>query len=135
MVEPAIERIFTPDEANALVPQLRPLLVSLRMTYHEYLFAREQWEELVAFGKDDSPEATDWHAKADALGARVLSLLEGVRGLGADVKDPVIGLADFPIRRRDGSIALLCYRDDEESIRFWHTPEEGFAGRRPLSEL
>lgn len=129
------ERAFTPEEANAVVPRLRPLLVALREVYHEYQFARSQWEELRALGFETDDEGKEWRAKADALGARVLGLLQEIRGLGADVKDPLLGLADFPVRRRDGSIALLCYRDDEERIGFWHTTDDGFAGRRPLVEL
>lgn len=129
------ERVFTPEEANALVPRLRPLLVALRETYHEYGFARSQWEELEAFGAGAGEEARAWRAKADALGAEVLARLEEIRALGADVKDPVLGLADFPARRGDGSIVLLCFRDDEDRIGSWHTLEGGFAGRRPLTEL
>lgn len=129
------ERLFTPAEANALVPRLRPLLATLRETYHEYRFARSQWEELEAFGEGGTEEARTWRAKADTLGAQVLATLEEVRAMGADVKDPTLGLADFPARRSDGSVALLCYRDDEERIGYWHAPEDGFAGRRPLAEL
>lgn len=129
------ERLFTADEANALVPRLRPLLAALRETYHEYRFAREQWEELESFGGAEAEETRAWREKADALGARVVELIEEARAMGAQVKDPVLGLADFTARRPDGSTALLCYRDDEDAIRFWHAPEAGFAGRRPLSEL
>lgn len=129
------ERLFTAEEANALVPALRPLLAELRAVYHEYSFARAQWEELEAFGGAEGAEVREWRSKADALGATVLAKLSEIRALGAQVKDPLLGLADFHARRRDGSVALLCYRDDEESIRFWHSPESGFAGRRPLDEL
>jgi len=42
------------------------------------------------------------------------------------------GLIDFPAIR-DGQEVYLCWLvDDEESIGFWHDPEAGFAGRRPL---
>lgn len=129
------ERLFTPEEANALVPTLRPILSDLRSTYHEYRFAREQWEELEAFGDGESAESRAWREKADGLGERVLRLLDGIRAMGAEVKDPVLGLADFYARREDGSVVLLCYRDDEDAIGFWHPPDTGFAGRRPLSEL
>lgn len=127
-------RLFTAEEANAIVPRLRPLLSSLRETYHEYRFAREQWEELESFDKDGAETAL-WRDKANALGERVLAELQGIRALGADVKDPTLGLIDFHARRADGSIVLLCYRDDEDAIRFWHPVETGFAGRRPLDEL
>jgi hypothetical protein len=42
------------------------------------------------------------------------------------------GLIDFPALR-DGEEVYLCWLvDDEDSIGFWHAPETGFSGRRPL---
>jgi hypothetical protein len=42
------------------------------------------------------------------------------------------GLVDFPAIR-DGEEVYLCWLvDDEDTIGFWHEPEAGFAGRRPL---
>jgi hypothetical protein len=33
----------------------------------------------------------------------------------------------------DGAEIYLCWLiDEEESIRFWHEPDAGFAGRQPL---
>ncbi|HET6403495.1 MAG TPA: DUF2203 domain-containing protein [Candidatus Thermoplasmatota archaeon] len=129
------ERVFTPEEANALVPQLRPLLAQLREAHHELGFARSQWQELESFGQGEGEEALAWREKTEALAARVVALLDEVRAMGAVVKDPLQGLADFPARRRDGSLVLLCYRDDEERIGHWHPLEGGFAARRPLVDL
>jgi hypothetical protein len=48
------------------------------------------------------------------------------------LRDSERGLIDFPARR-DGVEVYLCWLvDDEESIGFWHQPDAGFAGRRPL---
>jgi hypothetical protein len=48
------------------------------------------------------------------------------------LRDLERGLIDFPAMR-DGVEVYLCWLvDDEESIGFWHEPEAGFAGRRPL---
>jgi Uncharacterized conserved protein (DUF2203) len=42
------------------------------------------------------------------------------------------GLIDFPALR-DGAEVYLCWLvDEEDDIRFWHEPDAGFAGRRPL---
>jgi hypothetical protein len=42
------------------------------------------------------------------------------------------GLIDFPALR-DGEEVYLCWLvDEEDSIGFWHEPEAGFGGRRPL---
>ncbi|MFZ1997579.1 MAG: DUF2203 domain-containing protein [Solirubrobacteraceae bacterium] len=69
------------------------------------------------------------------------------------LRDPERGLVDFPAVQPDDSGAVhdcggpgcpargtpegvevyLCWLvDDEESIGFWHEPEAGFGGRRPL---
>jgi hypothetical protein len=42
------------------------------------------------------------------------------------------GLIDFPALR-DGEEVYLCWLlDEEDAIGFWHAPDAGFAGRRPL---
>ena len=42
------------------------------------------------------------------------------------------GLIDFPAIR-DGEEVYLCWLlDEEDAIGFWHEPDAGFAGRRPL---
>lgn len=48
------------------------------------------------------------------------------------VRDPATGLVDFHAMGSDGVVYLLCYRLDEEDLAWWHLPEEGFAGRKPL---
>jgi hypothetical protein len=51
--------------------------------------------------------------------------------IGVQVKDLEQGLLDFPCMM-DGKTVLLCWKLGEKEIGFWHTPEEGFAGRKPL---
>src|SRR5579864_5984686 len=58
-------------------------------------------------------------------------LLAELSELGVQVKDVDRGLLDFP-SVVDGREALLCWQVGEPRIEFWHTPEDGFAGRRPL---
>jgi Uncharacterized conserved protein (DUF2203) len=42
------------------------------------------------------------------------------------------GLIDFPALR-DGAEVYLCWLvDEEDAIGYWHEPDAGFAGRRPL---
>ena len=43
------------------------------------------------------------------------------------------GLVDFPAVR-DGQEIYLCWEEGEEQIAFWHEPDAGFAGRRPLGD-
>jgi hypothetical protein len=51
---------------------------------------------------------------------------------GVIVRDPGKGLLDFPCRHPGGRVVLLCWREGEEELGWWHLPEAGFAGRRPL---
>jgi hypothetical protein len=63
--------------------------------------------------------------------SRVAVLVDEVLALGVQVKDPAQGLLDFPAVI-DGQPALLCWHVGEQRIEFWHTMEDGFAGRQPL---
>lgn len=127
-------RFFSPDEAIAQLPRLKPLLAQLRETFHEYRFAKAQVDELTSFG-EATEELADWERKARDLAAAVEGIVRSINEVGADVKDPLLGLVDFYHKRPDGSVVLLCYRDDEPTITHWHPLETGFAGRKPLKEL
>lgn len=130
-------RFFSPAEAKATLPRLRPLLAELREGFDAYRFAKAQVDELTTVHRvpDDDPELASWRAKHDEAHAKTAALVRAIGELGADVKDPLLGLVDFYHQRKDGSIVLLCYRDDEADLAHWHTLESGFAGRRPLAEL
>lgn len=59
--------------------------------------------------------------------------MERVTCSGAQIKDPRVGLIDFPARR-EGRVVLLCWKLGEPDVGFWHEVEDGYAGRRPLDE-
>lgn len=54
---------------------------------------------------------------------------------GVQIKDLNSGLIDFPHRRRNGEVVLLCYQYGEPEILAWHTIEGGFPARKSLSAL
>jgi hypothetical protein len=49
------------------------------------------------------------------------------------VRDLDSGLCDFPARRA-GRDVFLCWRVGEPEIGWWHEPDAGFRGRRPVDE-
>jgi hypothetical protein len=55
-----------------------------------------------------------------------------LKELGILLKDPRMGLIDFPANL-DGRRVLLCWHLGEPSVGFWHDESTGFAGRQPLS--
>jgi hypothetical protein len=132
--------IFTPGEANRLLPRVR-LLVERMVEHRRRLVAAQGVREralgrIAGNGGDYSPEeladlAEDVEREATAVARAVRALTE----LGVQVKDLDSGLVDFPAARADGEIVLLCWRLGEDEIGWWHSEEGGFAGRRPLSEL
>jgi hypothetical protein len=56
-----------------------------------------------------------------------------LRELEVVLRDLDRGLLDFP-SIRDGDEVYLCWQEGEDAIEYWHEPEAGFAGRRPLDD-
>jgi hypothetical protein len=129
-------RTFTPDEANALLAELRPLveqLVDRKRRLDEAADARRSLlAQIAADGGDITPsdvaEVTQRvEREAEALGG----LVEEIQAHGVQIKDLDVGLLDFPWLRED-EVVLLCWRLGEEEIGYWHGMDEGYAGRKPL---
>jgi hypothetical protein len=72
-------------------------------------------------------------AEREKAGQRVKDALAEIDATGVQVKDLDIGLLDFPCEV-DGRTVLLCWKLGEDKITHWHTPSEGFAGRKPIDE-
>ena len=135
------QRIFTVDEANALLEQVTPLIEQLQSLRKSIIAAHEQLAEPVShFQQGNGYPLRDVHGKLEELTKRQMLLIEAFRStmqqlesLGAQLKDLDMGLIDF-LGLRDGEPVLLCWKLGEDRIRFWHTLESGFAGRQPLDE-
>ena len=52
---------------------------------------------------------------------------------GLDLKGIAPLLLDFPAEL-DGDTVLLCWLEGERELRWYHKPEHGFAGRRPIPD-
>ncbi len=129
-------RHFTPEEANAALAEVRPLverLVARRREHVEALARQEELEGRIRGNGGAIPPASLAAAQAevDELARELAGLVDEIGAHGAEVKDLDTGLVDFPALRR-GETVLLCWRLGEDEIRHWHRVEDGFAGRRPL---
>jgi hypothetical protein len=125
------ERIFSRDEANQMLPRLRPLLAELR---GEWLRIQELNPEIQKLREKISMDAYSPHGvEYVELVSRLTLLMEQIRDLGVFVKDVDKGLCDFPYRMKD-RIVYLCWQVGEDSIEYWHDIEAGFAGREPLRD-
>jgi hypothetical protein len=59
--------------------------------------------------------------------------MQHIEESGCVVKDLDIGLVDFPAMLGDEQV-FLCWKLGEPRIEFWHRMDEGFAGRKPISD-
>jgi hypothetical protein len=130
------QRIFTPDEANAALRDVRPLverLVERRRALGEAQTRRAEALVRIAGngGGVDPADLAALEADVQREAQEIARCIESIGELGAIVKDLDEGLVDFPALRH-GEEVLLCWRLGEDEIAWWHRPEDGFAGRRPL---
>jgi hypothetical protein len=124
-------KVFSIEEANALLPAVRKILARIQRAHGRlisYQSAARHAAEGAEQGGGGMPD-----------GSRYLSLLFELSGrtgeletLGVQLKDYARGLIDFP-SLRDGRVVLLCWQLGEgDQIEWWHDVEAGFAGRQPL---
>jgi hypothetical protein len=130
-------RYFTPDEANALLPEVREAaetLVEHRRALVEANAKRAHLASQIAGngGDFDPQEPRELEEVLQREAEAVGHAIERLEGLGVLVKDADRGLVDFPALRENGEEVLLCWQVGEDEIAFWHGLEEGFAGRKPL---
>jgi hypothetical protein len=117
---------YTVETANALLPHLAPALVELRDNFEKAARIRTQIERAAA--------RNGWSAHRDdeqKAMARVAELLGRLEEWGVELRDASTGLIDFPAEI-NGQEAYLCWRLGEPEVAYWHSPEDGFSGRRPL---
>ena len=129
-------RLYTLDQAEALLPQLIPTLEAIRVAEREHRDAEAEDEQLrKAIGSNGHAMKADRVAQAREVMSRAAVTLRQRVGeldaLGVELKDPSTGLIDFRSRRQ-GRIVYLCWRLGEPRIGWWHELDTGFAGRRPL---
>ena len=123
-------------EANALLATVRPVVERMVERRREMRVQLERQQELGGITKTNgggfNPRLpADIDAALQEAADDVTACIEELSDLGVQVKDLDTGLIDFP-SERDGEEILLCWQLGEDEIGWWHTVEDGFAGRRPL---
>ena len=130
------DRTFTPEEANAALAEVRPLVERMVATREVLLDAQRRQAELVARVASNGgglapPDVAAAAAEVQQASTELVAVLEELERLGVQVKDLERGLVDFPCVHR-GRELLLCWQLGEDEVGYWHGLEDGFAGRRPL---
>jgi hypothetical protein len=132
------EHIFTLEEARALLPYVREDLSKLQETkraferlYAELRVRKEQYANGEIAGEKDPFFMLECELEFLQLEAK--SFIRQFFEKGIQIKDIDTGLLDFP-SLLNGRKVLLCWRQGEPTIEYYHSLEDGFAGRRRLEE-
>jgi hypothetical protein len=130
------ERHFTPEEANALLEEVRPVAEALVTHRRAMAVTATRQARLVQRiagngGDFDPQEPRTLEEEFKREGEAVARCVEQLEALGVLVKDLDRGLVDFPALRGEEEV-LLCWQVGEDEIAYWHGVDEGFAGRKPL---
>ena len=124
-------KIFSVEEANALIPTVRRILETIQRL-HSRLISFQADARYAAEGAEQGGGGmTDGPLYVTVLMEMAEHSAE-LESLGIQLKDYERGLIDFP-SLRDGRVVLLCWQLGEgDELEWWHDVDAGFAGRQPL---
>jgi hypothetical protein len=128
-VESAFERLFTVEEANALLPTLREILDDIAVHRDAVREKAPHMEPILraAIGNGGGKAGSEYGLET----YRLYVAVERIRELGVVLKDLDMGLLDFP-HEREGRVVFLCWHPPEERVAYWHDLDAGYAGRQPI---
>lgn len=132
-------RTFTYEEAIMLLPVLESLL---KQAMEGKKLVEQIDQEFQQLGHRiflhggilvDIVRVARRKAEREKTVQKIKDALAEIEAMGVQVKDLDMGLLDFPCVVDDQTI-LLCWKYGEKELAFWHGVEEGFAGRKPITE-
>ncbi len=113
---------FTPAKANGTLPFVRGVVADI-------LDKGRELRGLLEDGEGASPDDVR-SAKSE-----IHALMGELERIGCAYRDWTfdVGLVDFPAVM-DGEEVMLCWRSDESEVAWYHAPESGYAGRKPIPD-
>jgi hypothetical protein len=132
-----LSKTFTLGEAQTLLPVLEALLKRAQAAAKRAAEIELEMQHLsqrifLSGGMHvDVGSAARRRAEREKAVQDAKDTLAEMEAIGVQLKDLEKGLLDFPCSI-DGKTVLLCWKLGEKEIGFWHSPEDGFAGRKPL---
>ncbi|MEA2364520.1 MAG: hypothetical protein QOE69_2356 [Thermoleophilaceae bacterium] len=124
------ERHYSLEEAAELLPHVVEVIERMRVARNR-LGDREAREALTEASPTNGGGKPGRTVSEGFLELR--DSMMRLRELDVVLRDLDRGLLDFP-SLRDGKEIYLCWQEGEDAIGYWHEPEAGFSGRRPLDD-
>lgn len=117
-------KYFTPSEARKTLPLVKNIVKDILATTKEM--------RLLA---DDIEGRVENDPRIIKMAGDVNGFISELEEIGCYYKDWnfTIGLVDFPAII-NGKEVFLCWRSDEEDIKYFHDSESGYAGRKLIPE-
>ncbi|MEQ8790810.1 MAG: DUF2203 domain-containing protein [Pirellulaceae bacterium] len=135
------KKLFTVDQANAMLPLVQAIVSDLVALSRQVTDRRQRLEHLMS-GRDmesgdpydDELTQIEQELEKDAL--QLQEYVGELRALGVEPKAGPrgFGLVDFP-SLMDGRQVFLCWEYGEEEVAHWHDLDAGYDGRQPLAAV
>jgi len=124
-------KLFTVEEANALLPTVRQVLRRIQRSRGRLGNFRDG-AKLAAEGAELGGGGMSAGVAYATILTDFTAEMAELEGMGIQLKDFDRGLIDFP-SLRDGRVVLLCWQLGEgDELEWWHDMDAGFNGRTPL---
>ena len=122
-------KVFTLEEARNLLVKIKPIVEDINLKKGELFDIYSRLEE-----EQDELEKMYYQTKVKELESLIKRGFLRIEELGGVIKgvDPI--LVDFLSYHEDRYI-WLCWKEDEDTIMFWHELNDGFSGRKPVDYL
>jgi len=131
---------FSVASANQTLPLVRAIVSDIVELFPEVRDREERLKRITRGrhkearpGDPYSEEVEQIRQELEHDFERLQGFIDELQNLGVDFKDPIMGLVDFPAMR-DGEEGCLCWKLGEPSVAYWHSVEDGFQGRKSLTD-
>ncbi len=117
-------KYFTPEEANRTLPLVKKIVRDIL----DYSYELKTISESVGGEIEDNDEAQN-------LISEIKGFMGELEEIGCFYKDWnfTAGLVDFPAIL-DNEEVYLCWKSDEDKIRYYHGINQGFKGRKLIPD-
>ncbi len=122
-------KVFDIDTARDLITVIKPIVEEINLKKEELYSCLARLEE-----EKDELERLYLKSHIEDLDTEIRRLFQKIEALGGVIKgiDPII--IDF-LSFHQNRYIWLCWKEDEDTIMYWHELDEGFAGRKPIELL
>ncbi|MCH8299443.1 MAG: DUF2203 domain-containing protein [Candidatus Marinimicrobia bacterium] len=136
MNPPVKDKLFSVEEANMLLPEIRTILDEFKDRKKMFFELKEEIIELTEVVDSEEYRSEELSKKERIMRAtsnEIENLFEEIADLGCVVKDIDNGLVDF-ISIFKGRKVFLCWKQGEDKVSWYHDMQTGFTGRKKISD-